>query len=192
MGLAHPTWVEASYASRTDRVEVCCLSLLGRLAVDPMRLGCLNESTRLAESRILDPTRQNSVAAGDRCTDARLDDAAFCFLPAWVDHQNHHRRNCSPRVKLMAACVRMGAAALVSALLSSAVGGTLASSCNVKLETKLSSSACTGGGGSAAQMMRGGDGSFGCFEGNNSVSCRRWHPPTVAAPPFPSPLLLLF
>ena len=41
MGLAHPTWVEASYASRTDRVEVCCLSLLGRLAVDPMRLGCL-------------------------------------------------------------------------------------------------------------------------------------------------------
>eukprot|EP01047_Picozoa_sp_COSAG01_P112817 COSAG01_NODE_41543_length_450_cov_0.888889_1_plen_57_part_01 len=57
----------------------------------------------------------------------------------------------------MAACVRMGATALVSALLSSAVGGTLAFSCNVKLETKLSSSACTGGGGSAAQMMRGGD-----------------------------------
>ena len=40
MGLTHPTWVEASYASPPDRVEVCCLSLLGRLAVDPMRLGC--------------------------------------------------------------------------------------------------------------------------------------------------------
>ena len=40
MRLAYPTWVEAGYAGPTDRVEVCCLSLLGRLAVDPMRLGC--------------------------------------------------------------------------------------------------------------------------------------------------------
>jgi hypothetical protein len=40
MRLAYPAWVEAGYAGPTDRVEVCCLSLLGRLAVNPMRLGC--------------------------------------------------------------------------------------------------------------------------------------------------------